>query len=468
MPAPASLSRNVAVLSAGQFLSRVVAFAVTIHLTRALQAEGFGTIALAMGVLAYGAVLVELGFDSLGPLEVARGRLPVADLARTVVALRLLLAALGCAAVAAFAALAPFGRPARLVISLYGLSLLANALDLGWVFLGAERMRPVALSEIAQQLVLAVGVFAFVTGPEHLMRVPFLFLLSRLCGVGGVMLAFARRYGACVPRLDFGLLRQLLPTSLPLSGSVAVGTLLQNFDLVLVGVWLGSRAAGLYGAAYRVVWVPTIVATAYFTALRPVLARGSVSGLESVADVLRRSSRVAVALGLGAAVGGLLLADGVMRTLFGAEYAAGAGPLAVLLAAFGLQVLSRHYRAVLIAFHHQAADLRVMLAAAALNVGLNLAWIPRFGLLGAAYATLASEALILAASLRLGRRVGSLPFLGSALRPLACLVPMALVLIAVRPWPLAAQVACGGAVYVALLLLLRVVRVDELRRVIAR
>ena len=54
-------------------------------MTRTLLAEGFGDVVLATSLLAYAALIVDLGFDALGPLEVARGRIGVDKLAGTVV-----------------------------------------------------------------------------------------------------------------------------------------------------------------------------------------------------------------------------------------------------------------------------------------------------------------------------------------------------------------------------------------------
>jgi len=53
----------------------------------------------------------------------------------------------------------------------------------------------------------------------------------------------------------------------------------------------------------------------------------------------------------------------------------------------------------LVASGCQATDLRIMGAAAALNVALNAWLVPRFGLVGAAASNVASEAAILAAVL---------------------------------------------------------------------
>jgi O-antigen/teichoic acid export membrane protein len=183
-----------------------------------------------------------------------------------------------------------------------------------------------------------------------------------------------------------------------------VAVILTYFDLVLVGLWMGTAEAGIYGAAYRILWLPTMLVTAYLTALRPSVARRAMAGPASPLSLTGPSAPAAVAVGILAAAVGILFAPAMVDLLFGPQYGGAVAPLRLLLLSFALLVVSRHYRLVLVASGRQALDLRIMAAAAALNVSLNLWLIPRAGLVGAAAANVASEAAILAAVLWVTRR----------------------------------------------------------------
>ena len=465
MPARPSVARAFVLLSTGQLASRLLAFAVVVHLGRVLGLEGFGTLVLATGVVGYAALLVELGLDTLGPLEVARGELPQRTLVETVVALRLLLLGLAWLAVGACVALAPVSQAARLAILVYGLALVANVFDLGWVFLGRGHTGVVALAEVANQALQAIGAFTLIHAPEHCLRMPWIFAAARLVSVAG--LAWVHRR-SCAPLglglgLDRLLARRLLQLSLPLAGATAVGAVLAGFDVVLLGLWRGAADAGIYGAALRVAWVPSTIAAAYFTALRPALARASPGGFAEVAPTLRRSLRLAAALGPGLAAGGLVLAEPLVAWLYGSPYATAAAPLRLLLVAVAAVFVSRHHRAVLQAFRRSALDLRIMAACAALNVALNLALVPSAGPLGAATALLASEAAFLVASLWAVRRVvGDASDARAALRALASAALMAALLGATAGLHVLLRVAGGAAAYVVLLLALRGVHREDL------
>lgn len=398
------LRRNFLVLSAAQTLGRLLAFAVTVHLTRTLHADGFGAVAFATSVLAWAALVVDLGFDSLGPLEVARGRTPVPALARTVLALRLMLAVPALLGLAAFVKLTPMPAATEAVVLLYGLSLLANAVELGWVFLGAERMGVAAAADLIQQALIAAAAFTLIREPGHLLRMPFLFLAGRVAAVVWLMVSARRSWGALRPSIDRALLRDLLPSALPFAGAALVAVILTYFDLVLVGLWLGTAAAGLYGAAYRVLWLPTMLLTTYLTSLRPSVARRAVTDRGSPWRILSGSAPVVVGLGLTGAAVGIALAPTIVSILYGPQYRDAVAPLRILLVSFAFLVISRHYRLVLVASGRQATDLRILAVAAALNVGLNVWLVPRAGLAGAACANVASEAAILVAVVWVTRR----------------------------------------------------------------
>ena len=68
---------------------------------------------------------------------------------------------------------------------LYGLSLFANAVDLAWVFLGAERMGVAAVADLMQQALIAVAAFTLVRGARGTSCACRPVLAGRIAGVSG-------------------------------------------------------------------------------------------------------------------------------------------------------------------------------------------------------------------------------------------------------------------------------------------
>jgi O-antigen/teichoic acid export membrane protein len=459
-----SWRRGFVLLASGQAAGRLFAFVTTLALARALGAEPFGSVAFATAVLAYGTLIVDFGFDALGPVEIARPGVAAAPLVSTVMTVRLALSLVAAAALAAFAAAAPLTPATAGVVLTFGLSLPIAALDLRWALLGTGSLGAAAAAEALLQAVQMAGALALVRRPADLWRVPLIFLAAQASCVAATWIAWAARRGRPRLGIDRALARQLLPAALPLAGSGAVGMLLNNFDLVLIGLWLGAAAAGLYGAAYRVVWLPTVLVVAYAVALRPTVVRAEQTGAAAVALVLGRSHRMMAAVGMGAAVGGVLLARPLLEALYGADYAAAARPFQILVAALLLMLFSRPYRVLFVAARKQSWDFRILLAAAAVNVAAAVVLLPRLGLAGAAWATLASEAVFLAAAHAAARRLApGLGLVHHLVRPALCAAAMAGVLLALAGRPLPLRVGAGALCYLAFALALRILDAREVR-----
>lgn len=456
---------NFAILSTGEVVARLLTFAAIVALTRALGVESFGVLAFALAAMTYAELAVGFGLDHLGQLEVAREDETVPRLATAVVLARLGVAALAYGALAAFALAVPMPEEARAVILLFGPLLLARALQLDWTLLGAERMAPVAGANVVAEAALAGGVLALVDGPADLVHVPLIYFGSRTVLSALLWIAHARRFGARPAAPDAALARRLVTEAAPIAATIGFGLLFYNLDQLLLGLLSTPEESGLYGATYRLVLLLSLVSLGYFVSLRPLLGRASVTGFDSVAGLVARSYRITAAVATGVAVGGILLARPILVLLFGEPYGAGATTLQVLLVAFIGLVINRHHLDLLVAFRHQRSALVATAAGALVNLGLDLIAIPRWGATGAAGATVVAEAVVWTVAVRLvRRRVGPVPAGLPSLRTAACAALLAGFLLLVGGLPVLLRIALGGVLYGAALVLLGVVRIDEIRR----
>jgi O-antigen/teichoic acid export membrane protein len=166
-------------------------------------------------------------------------------------------------------------------------------------------------------------------------------------------------------------------------------------------------------------------------------------------------------VGLPALLGAAMLAPNIARVVLGAPFRDDGAQLLpwVALAAFLGGAMLFYSNLAFQLGRHTFGQLWAMLVAALANLGLNLIWIPRFGLLGAAWATVVAYGLGLAVGCWLGRRVFPLPMLPvDALKPMGAALVMVLALWPCRAWlgppALAAQISLGLLVYALVLALL--------------
>jgi O-antigen/teichoic acid export membrane protein len=445
--------RNILKLSAGDFVAKVAYFLAFVYLAQKLGTDGYGVLEFALAVRTYLVLLADAGLELWAIREAAKG-LDVRVLASRVIPARLLLAGVALAATGLFTLL-PGNPHLRLLLPLLTLTVLVQAFNLKWVFMGQERMARVAIGLIASQLAFAGCVILLVHQPADLLRVAIAFLTSEFLITVYFWLLFAKLHGALKVVADWTGIRSVMRPVLTLGAAQCLSLMSYNVDSILIGVMLGPGAVGLYAAAYKPITAVLTAPVTYLQGLFPSFARSFKEDQAQFRAMVLRSLRFTATFAIPIGVGGTLLAAPVINLLFGPSYAASVPVLQLLSWSAVLVTLRGNFRHTLNAAGRQHLDLTCAGSAAVLNVVLNLLLIPRYGIEGAAAATLASEAFwFLLARYLFTRHVMALPLLPAMWRPLIAGLGMAALLIWGGAMPWLIRAAAAGGVYGAILLLL--------------
>src|SRR5208283_3959165 len=354
-------------------------------------------------VLTYLLLLSDGGLEMWGTREAANSA-DIPALAGRVVPLRLLLASLSFLVLLLLLPLFPHYPSLRALLVIYGLTVFAQALNLKWVFMGQQRMSGVARGLVIGQALFAAAVVAFVHNPATVVWVAVFRLLSDLATAGYFARWFAQSFGRFALNLTLQGAGGILKPALTIGFSLAMGLLNYNFDSVLLGFLRGPSVVGWYNAAYKMLLVGMSVAIAYFAGLFPALSRFYVEDREEFRILVRRTLEIWLTFVIPLVVGGTFLAGPVIRFLYGAAYRSAAAPFRILVWSAALVVLRWVYMDSLRATGHQALDLRCAITSASLNVALNILLIPRFGMIGAASATVTADVVWLVMSCYYFRR----------------------------------------------------------------
>jgi O-antigen/teichoic acid export membrane protein len=260
-----------------------------------------------------------------------------------------------------------------------------------------------------------------------------------------------------------GLTRELLAYGLPLTATFALNFVVASSDRYLVAWFLGTDAAGAYAAGYDLGWTSVLILmTVVNLAGYPLVMRAVERDGPAAAQVqLQQNGVLLLAVGLPAMLGVVILAPNLAGVVLGAPFrddGARLLPWVAIAAFFGGAILFYNNLAFQLS-RSTLGQLWSTLVAALVNLGLNLIWIPRFGLLGAAWATVVAYGFGFTLSFWLGRRAFPLPILPvDALKPVGAALVMVLALWPCRAWlgplALAAQISLGLLVYAIVLGLL--------------
>jgi O-antigen/teichoic acid export membrane protein len=469
-----TVARNSAFGLAAQIIIKVLSFAFSILIVRNLGVEAFGQYS---GVIAFGMIFVFLADLGLAPYavrEVARWRDAPNGIERAntlyanLLALRLLLSIL-TGVVIVGVALAT-GRPLVMVgaIAINAGSLLLYAVQgsSNAMLSGFERLDLAAGANVVNQLTFVIlGGAALWLGMGY-----YGLVISALLGVALMTLIYwrsAHALGVHLGRLDVKGWLPLLRASLPFGLiGLALG-LSYKFDSFLLSLTRGDAETGYYNAAYNLVFSAVILSNVINTALYPSLSREAARGLRPLLKIYGRALRYLVILSLPIAVGTTALADQIVPWLFKSSYLPAVPALEIVIWVVPLMYASEFLGYVLLISGHEQRAARAVLVSTMVNVALNFVLVPRLGFLAAAVMTVVTEAVLVGQYMWvLAPQLRQLEW-AQLLRPAFAALLMGMCVVALRNLPVLLNIAVAGLVYGILLLVLRVVGVDEWRFVIS-
>lgn len=210
----------------------------------------------------------------------------------------------------------------------------------------------------------------------------------------GVVWLQAKSWANLFQHLDFQWVKNLLSYGKFVLGTNLSTMLYKNIDKLTLGSLLGPAAFAVYDAAGRVTQLVEAPAFSIAAVVFPKTAeKTAAEGNAAVKFLYERSVGATLAIILPFVLFVWVFAVPIIRVFAGEEYLESADVLR-LTAFFGLFMpFAVQFGTVLDATGKPATNFAYTFFTAALNLGLSYVFIQKFGLFGAAYATLAGYAL---------------------------------------------------------------------------
>lgn len=266
--------------------------------------------------------------------------------------------------------------------------------------------------------------------------------------------------------LDRNIARPLIINSAPVALSAFLTLAYQHSDKLMTTGFLGERVTGYLTAAFVINFgVIELFSVTVFVAAYPLLARYYDDGTNPFfGNMLEKLARYTLIIGIPLALSISILADRIMTPLLGEAFAPSAGILRILIWYTAVTMLGNVFNMGLLIQNRQRRLLVIRGAGLSLNVTLTaillLNWEdPR----GAVIASIVGEIIVLSLLLKGFRAIGwtGRSLVSCAIKLLIIAGPTALVLLALREQFILIPALGGCAVYLAGLVLARVLRADD-------
>jgi len=283
-----------------------------------------------------------------------------------------------------------------LVIALISVSdlIFVKILDMGtWAFQGVERLSGNAQLNVLVSLTRLFGIAGLALGVSHpgVMAWSAVYLagsiLAAVIAVVWVTLSLGR------PKLALHRIRGEGAEGCYFSVSLSAMTIYNDIDKTMVARLATLEAAGVYAAAYRLIDVAFIPVRALLSATLPGFFRTGAEGLSASMRYGKRMLMKALPYSLFAFAACMIGAP-LAPHILGRQYADVTEALRWLAFLPVLRTLHYFIADALTGAGHQGTRTLVQTGVAAFNVLINLWIIPAYGWRGAAWSSIASDALL--------------------------------------------------------------------------
>jgi O-antigen/teichoic acid export membrane protein len=454
-PTVARLASNTIVQAIGVPLQSLISLGTYAAITRYLGPSAFGDYTTATVYLLIPVAFADIGLTAIVVREMSSAPERANAILQASYSLRLIISATAMVLTVGTSVVLPFDARARVAIlimaggaflalvNLSVLPILQVQLRMRWSVFANVLGRLATLGATLAVLAFGLGFKAVVTANVIGLGV---ILLVNLCAV--------RSGYSLRPSIDVAYWKRFLKASLVLGVGLAIAQIYFRIDTVLIALLRNAHEVGLYGAAYKFIELTQGIALAVFISMFPTLTSFAARRDPRFTSLAQKGFDVVVAAALPLTLAMVFAARPLLEATAGDRYGPAAGALRILafypLLAFTNGLLWR----VLIAWHKERVLLIVGVTILALNVSLNLVFIPLYGYRVAAVTSIASEACSLViGAVAVRRYVGFLPRLDYLPVVLFSGFVMTGVILVLPIQRLAAAVA-GGIAYVLLLALL--------------
>lgn len=451
---PHNAFRHAAIYLAARGLPGIIAFVSIPLYSRLLDPAGYGKYALVIATVnLLGAMFFQGLLLALVRYLPAYRHEPARLKSTLLTAMLLLLGAAGVCAAAL--SLLPGAQPWRpVIVACWFLLAVQQLFDLFSEYTRAQ-IRPwhyMALQLARSAIATAVGGVLIELGAGW---------MGALIGAGlgallSLFIAWGRDWSDVRFTIDREVLRVVGRYSIPLSLTVALTVVISSCDRFLIAWFMGEHAAGLYAvAADLTARTLSLLMMVVFTATLPLAVRAlEERGADEARERMRDNVSLLLGVGLPAAGGLAVLAGNVTHCVLGENFRAAAAGVMPLLAAGALLggLKSFHFDAAFQLADRTIHQVWIVAVAVAANLALNLVAIPRYGINGAAAASVIALTISILLTAVVGRRCFPLPFpFARASQIATATLLMALALYPLRSYrgglALTVQVGVGVGVY---------------------
>ncbi len=467
-----TVARNTFWLTMTSIGGRLLRAVIVIYATRTLGPTQWGIFSYAISLTAFLTIFIDFGMGSILTREISKTKDPEerARMLSTSTFLKLALLALGIIVTLIYNALLPDTNAIKIIFPLaicimafdtmreFGSSLIHALEKMEW---------ETGLFFLTNTAIVAFG-FIFLYLHPTVRSFAFSYAVGTFLGATATAFVLREHFKNLFSNFTASKIKPILASAWPFAVSNALGLLLTNTDILVIGWFKSTTDVGIYAAGLRIIQVLYVLPSIIATSTLPTLARFAKNNNEGARKILEKTIGIAFLIAIPTALGGAILGPQLIGFVYGGGYILGALSFQILILTMIVDFPASILSGAMFAYDRQKNLIWYSVIGGGLNVALDLLFIPRFGIVGSAWATFIAQIISNAYLWYAMNKVNYFTAL-----PRIKKIVVASILMAGLAWLLAAAgmqvlvaIALSVFFYFALLVLLKEPLLEEMRHII--
>lgn len=396
-----TIFKNSFWLAAEMAISRFSRLILIIYIARILGATEYGKFTFALAFVSLFIIFSNLGLSTITTREFARDESKEKEKEfYSILSLKILLSLGTLILILIGSFFVASDEVIRRVIWILGVYVLVNnfySIIYGF-FYARQRMEYEALGEVLSSLlVTGFGLFVVFNFPS-VVNLSYAYLFATAIVLIFILFIFHLKLFPLKLYWEKEIWKKFLYMSGPLALASLFSTLYNNVDSVMLGYFNKITETGWYNASYGIIHIALLPMGLISGSFFPVFSKFACPDKDMVADKIKEMKgnlqkiwnyylRIMILLAFPLMVGGIALAPKIIDFIYGQDFLPSTLAFQILIIMVGICFLYRPFYEVLIASNQQKKIFWVIFIGAMINVVLNLILIPKYGLYGAATAT---------------------------------------------------------------------------------
>ncbi len=387
------LAKNILSVTISEGGSRILGFFTTIYIANLLSIDGYGLINIGLAVFSYALIFSSQWFNVYGTRAVASGN--YRNFLSNFVSLRIILSILIFIIITFFSFIFIQDHNFRLLVILFTLSIIPNALVLDCFFQGKENLLPQSVGKLVISGLYFLLLVLFLNISSSLDIIPISFLVANIVAMFVMLIWYYKIYGKINISVDSKYWWKIFKESFTISYSSILAQFNSNIPIIVIAVVLTAADAGIYSAASKLVLFLLILDRLFYSIYFPAITRIFNKTGEKLPEIIGFVFKFTIIFLLPFTITIGMFADSIINITFGDKYFEAVNLLQILIWYFFITILNSIFGYGLIAVNQEKYYAKIILLNSVAFILILVPFTYYFGLTGTVLAIVASELLIL-------------------------------------------------------------------------